>query len=141
MRRTALAWFSGILVLLGILGFIPGITTSSNHLFGLFQVNGWFNALYIAIGLVGLLSLVASEASSAYFKTVSVIFALWAIIGLFVGTGGQVLGFISNNYWDVALNAVLAIAAAGYGWSMAMAPGRESVAFGEYQSDSHDKRR
>lgn len=143
MQRKATAWFSGILIVLGILGFVPGITTSSHHLVGLFQVGAWYNTLYIVAGVIGLLSLARESATVGYLRTIAVVMAVWAIIGLFVGSTGQVLGFISNNYWDVLLNAVLAIVAAAYGWSNAtvMADQPGAVAFGEYQGDRERRRR
>lgn len=65
VQVVALA-FAAVFTLVGILGFIPGITTgygdmgvaghhSGAKLFGLFQVSILHNALHLVFGLVGLL--------------------------------------------------------------------------------------
>jgi hypothetical protein len=146
--RNATLWFGVIMTVIGILGFITQGTTNGNHLFGLFYVDTAFNVIFTVTGVLGMLAAAGSHrVVRTYFRAVTVVYALWAIIGLFSGSG-QVLGFINNNGWDVALNAIVAIAAAGYGWSEVRAGEREAmpagrrgdaVAFGEYQDEDRDR--
>lgn len=146
--RASLLWSSGILAVIGILGFIIQGATTGNHLFGLFYVDTSFNTIYTAAGVIGLaVAFTSDRMIRAYFRLAAIVFAVWAVIGLFVGSG-QVLGFINNNGWDVALNAIVALAAAGFGWSEATAMERDSVStpsrneavgFGEFQDRHRDR--
>jgi hypothetical protein len=54
MVRTAAKLFGAVLVLVGILGFVPGITTDDGHLLGIFHVNAIHNIIHLASGAVAL---------------------------------------------------------------------------------------
>ena len=145
--RAAMLWFGGIMTVIGILGFITQGATSGHHLVGLFLVGASFNVIYTATGVIGLLVAFAGDQFVRYYaRVVAVVYAVWAVIGLFAGSG-QVLGFIDNNGWDVALNAVVALVAAGIGWAEAPSfsdepkvSSRDAVSFGEFQ-DVHRRRK
>jgi peptidoglycan/LPS O-acetylase OafA/YrhL len=144
--RTAAVWFGAVMTLIGILGLITQGSTSGNHLFGLFYVDTSFNVIYLATGILALAMAAGRDSMiRSYFKLVAVVYAVWAIVGLFSGSG-QAFGFINNNGWDVALNAIVAIVAGTYGWSEAPATepaarttSRDAMAFGEFQ-DRDDRR-
>lgn len=97
-----------VLVIIGILGFIPGVTTDG-LLFGTFSVNAAWNIMYIIIGLIGLyVSMSAPASSKMYLQIFGVIFAIWAILG-FVYGDSLILGFIANNSADNWLHVVIAL--------------------------------
>ncbi|NYT94800.1 DUF4383 domain-containing protein [Salinispora sp. H7-4] len=94
LQVAALA-VAGILLLLGVLGFVPGITTdyaelrfagpdSEAQLFGLFQVSFLHNILLLGSGLAGLL-LARRVGGARVFLTVggALTLALW-IYGLMI---------------------------------------------------------
>lgn len=92
--RTVAAAFAAVFVLIGVLGFVPGITpghlavaghASEAELFGLFRVSMLHNALHLVFGLVGL-ALARSVGGARLFLTVggASYLALW-LYGLLVG--------------------------------------------------------
>ncbi|HEY8082138.1 MAG TPA: DUF4383 domain-containing protein [Solirubrobacterales bacterium] len=102
----------GLLVIVGIVGFFysssfgsPGTT---GEVFGLFEVNGWYNVAHIATGAAGLL--VAGYAPRQYALSMGTIYATIAIWGLIVGSGESILGFLpvndGNNFLNLALGAL-----------------------------------
>lgn len=146
-HRTAMLWFGIVMAVIGVLGFITQGATSGHHLLGLFYVDSSFNTIFTVTGVLGIvLAFTSDMVVRTYFKVVAIVYAVWAIIGLFSGSG-QVLGFINNNGWDVALTAIVALISAGFGWSEARELGEsrtrssnDAVAFGEYQ-DGHRRDR
>jgi hypothetical protein len=105
----------------------------------LFLVDTSLNVIYLATGIVALgLAMARETVIRGYFQLVATVYVVWAILGLFAGSG-QVLGFINNNGWDVALNAVIALTGMIYGSAEVIpgvtAPGspREAMGFGEFQ--------
>jgi len=112
-----LAWIVGIvLVLVGILGFVPGVTSADGLLLGIFEVDTIHNIVHI---LTGALAIVAAMGSGAYaslfFKVFGVVYALVAVLGLAMGS--PILGLIHANMADHVLHVVLAAAFlyAGFG--------------------------
>jgi flagellar biosynthesis protein FlhB len=102
---NVLGW---VLLVWGVLGFVPGITTDG-QLLGMFSVNLAHNVLNIVIGLAALYAAKQGESQSQMmFKTVGVIYAVVAILG-FVTGDAPVLGFIANNMADTWLHVVIAV--------------------------------
>lgn len=100
--------FGWIFVVVGVLGFVPGITTNG-HLLGIFDVNYPHNVVHIVSGLAALyLASKGEEGSQTFFKVFGVIYALVAVLGFFVADG-LLLGFISNNTEDTWLHVVIAV--------------------------------
>lgn len=119
-----LAWVVGIvLTLVGILGFVPGVTNASGLLLGIFQIDPLHNIVHI---LTGVLAIVAAMGSgtyvSLYFKVFGVVYALVAVLGLAMGS--PILGLISANMADHVLHLVLAAVFlyAGFGMKSESAP-------------------
>lgn len=103
--------FGVVLLLVGILGFIPGVTTEDGLLLGIFQVNAAHNIVHILTGLVGLWAASSGYASSKVFLQVfGVVYALVAILG-FVYGDEPILGFIASNMADTWLHVVIALVA------------------------------
>lgn len=107
MRRAAT--ISGvILILLGLLGFIP-FATPDNRLFGLFLVNAENNILHIGSGLGAIWAAsVSPHAARAFFQIFGAVYLGLAIIGFYLGEG-MILGVVASNPAGVVLHALIAI--------------------------------
>lgn len=121
LKRAALIW--GILfVIIGIAGYIPGITTTNANgmkmLFGLFMVDGTHNLVHLLTGLAALASTTSERAARVYFQIIGVVYALVTIIGFGVGSGHYVLGFLLVNTADNILHLIIALVALylGFGY-------------------------
>jgi hypothetical protein len=105
--------FGWVFVILGILGFVPGIT-NGGELLGIFQVDTALSVVHLITGILALLVAGSRSSSRSYFRLFGVLYAIVAI-----------WGFSSGNVWligevDTAgnvLNTVVAIIAlwAGFG--------------------------
>lgn len=121
MLKRAAVIFGALFVVVGILGFIEALAPPSPDvpgglLFGLFAVNAFHNWVHILSGVVALVVGFRSEAASRmYFRVFGVIYALVAVLGIFVGEG-YLLG-MAHNMPDVVLHALIAIAALYLGFA------------------------
>jgi len=113
MVKTAAILFGIVFLAIGILGFVPGVTsdvTGMPMLLGIFHVNTAHNFVHIASGIVFLLCGMAGPGPSrTFFKIFGIVYGLVAILG-FVPDGPMLLGFLSNNMADAWLHVVLAVA-------------------------------
>ncbi len=115
--RLYAALAGGLLMVIGIVGFFYsssfGRPGSTDEVFGLFEVNGWYNVFHIATGALGLL--VAGYAARQYALWMGTVYAAIAIWGLILGSGESILGFLpvgnGNNFLNLALG-VLGVCAA-----------------------------
>ena len=107
--------FGVVFVAIGVLGFIPGVTTADGKLLGIFQVSTLHNIIHLLSGIAALIAASDAVYSRLYFRVFGVVYALVAIIGWL--QGNTVLGLIDVNFADNILHTVLAIAisAIGYG--------------------------
>lgn len=128
MTKT-LAWVFGIvLTLVGILGFVPGVTTN-DMLLGIFMVGGLHNIIHLVTGLAALAAAMGYFAPKLFFQIFGVIYGVVTILG-FV-TGGALL--FSTNMADNLLHLVIAAAALYSGFMMkesATAPAPSSMGMG-----------
>jgi len=115
-----MAWIFGIVVLLvGILGFVPGIT-SGGLLLGIFMVDGMHNVVHLLTGILAIAAAMgAGTYAKLYFKVFGVVYALVAVLGFVMG--GQVLGMMMNVP-DHLLHVVIAAFALYVGFVMKDAP-------------------
>ncbi|MFF8937813.1 DUF4383 domain-containing protein [Streptomyces paradoxus] len=118
--QQAALLFGLVFLVVGVLGFIPGITTdygslefasheSGAELFGLFQVSILHNLVHLAYGLAGLM--LAGTAAGAYSYLLvggAVYLVLW-VYGLSVGHDSDA-NFVPMNTADDWLHFVLGIA-------------------------------
>src|SRR4051812_26733411 len=112
MVKPAAILFGIVFLLVGILGFVPGVSQPGPDgmpmLLGIFMVNATHSIVHIASGAVFLICGMASAAaSSTFFKIFGVVYALVAVMGFVVGNG-MIFGLISNNTADTWLHVVLA---------------------------------
>ena len=110
MNIQTLAWvFAVAFLLIGALGFVPGVTTDG-QLLGVFKVGTLNNIVYLASGLLAAFAAASSLSTSRiYFKIFGVLYAIGAIAGLVQGS--TMLGFLEVNMADNILHLVVAAAA------------------------------
>ena len=120
LLQTAALVVSATFVLVGILGFIPGITTdapgdfageeSEAELLGIFQVSIFHNLFHLAFGLVGFAMSRSADGARMYLIGGGVIYlALW-LLGLIGGAD-----WIPANDADDWLHLVLGVGMIGLG--------------------------
>ncbi len=89
--------FGAVLLLVGVLGFVPGVTNDSNMLLGIFHVNTLYNIIHLLSGAIALyVGMTSNKASKTYFQIFGVIYALVAVLG-FVYGDNDILGLIASN--------------------------------------------
>jgi hypothetical protein len=99
-----------VLAVAGIVGFFYSTSFGSpgrvEAMFGVFDVNGWWNAVHLATGALGLLAF--ASAARTYAALVGVLYVVVAIVGL---------DFLPANVADDALHLALG----GLGLAVAVA--------------------
>lgn len=109
--------FGIVLLLVGILGFIPGITTEDGLLLGIFQTDGLHNIVHLVTGAIGIWAAKnGAKAAKMYFQIFGVVYALITILGFF-SSDGTILGLITNNTADTILHLVIAVVALYFGFA------------------------
>jgi hypothetical protein len=102
--------FGIVLFLIGLLSFIPGLTTDSYFL-GLFKVNSVTNTLHLVTGLIAyVLSHGSFRACQLYFQIFGILYGIIAILGFGYGDT-DVLGYIANNMADTWLHLAICLLA------------------------------
>jgi hypothetical protein len=128
MIKTFALVFGAIYLLVGILGFIPGLN-DHNHadmppltidsfygrLLGLFPVNLVHNAVHILIGIWGLLSAKSVGAARLFGKGLAIVYGLLTVLGLIPGAN-TLFGLAPIFGHDVWLHALSALVAAYFGF-------------------------
>lgn len=99
--------FGAVLLLIGILGFIPAFTPDE-HLLAIFHVNAFHNMIHVLSGVAALAAGFSGyKASKLYFQVFGVIYAIVAVLGVFYGDN-PILGLIAHNMADLVLHIVIA---------------------------------
>jgi hypothetical protein len=119
--RTLARLFGVVFVVVGILGFIPGVTThhhdpdvkvtaSEGMLLGLFHINVLHNLVHILFGVWGLAAGGSVDASRIFFRGMGVIYVVLAILGL-IPTANihNTFGLIPISGNDIWLHALLGV--------------------------------
>jgi len=126
-RRFALI-FGILFTLVGIAGFIPGLTQPHTNpdvmvtaglgmLLGLFPVNVLHNLAHLVFGAWGLVASRSDGASRLYGQVVAISYALLTVMGLVTPMNlHTAFGFIPLYGHDVWLHALLAAIAAYFGF-------------------------
>jgi hypothetical protein len=127
VRRFALI-FGIVFLLVGVAGFIPGLTSEHSHpdvrvtsglglVFGLFPVNVLHNLAHLLFGVWGLMAARSIDGSIFYGKAVAVSYALLTVMGLITAMNlHTTFGLIPLYGNDIWLHALLAIVAAYFGF-------------------------
>lgn len=127
MIKTFALIFGIVYLLVGILGFVPGLNQHSadlqpisvemahGRLLGLFPVNAMHNLVHILIGVWGILASRSIGGARAYAQGLAIIYGLLTILGLIPAT--QTLFGLAPIYGhDVWLHALTALVAAYFGF-------------------------
>ena len=122
-----LALLFGIAFLgVGILGFIPGITTnydelefagneSGAELLGIFQVSILHNIVHILFGIAGLAFARTWDGARTYLLGAGIIYVVLFVYGLLVSSGSD-SNFVPRNSADDWLHLALAVGLLGSWW-------------------------
>ncbi len=119
VQTTALI-FGVVFLVVGILGFIPGITTNYDQLmfaghgseamlFGVFQVSILHNIVHLLFGVAGFLFSRAAASARSFLIWGGVVYAVLLVYGLVVPQG-QDANFVPVNTADNWLHLILAVA-------------------------------
>ena len=109
-----------VYALIGIAGFfVTGFDDFFGHtgdeLLG-FELNGLHNVVHLAFGVWGLAAYRTLSAARWYARSVAVIYAIFAIMGL-IPLLNTTFGLIPLYGHDVWLHVLLAVVAAYFGWT------------------------
>jgi uncharacterized protein DUF4383 len=127
MIRTFALVFGIVYLLVGILGFVPGLVQPAHHgpslavesnhglLFGLFPVNLLHNIVHLLIGIWGIAASVNMPAARFYARGLAVFYGLLAVLGLLPATG-TLFGLVPIHGHDVWLHGASALIAAYFGF-------------------------
>lgn len=98
-------WFGVLAILIGILGFIPGITVDG-YLFGLFQVDNLHNSIHIVTGILAIWAANASITTSrSLWRILGFAYTLVTILGFFTGSA---YGIVETNTADNIFHLMIA---------------------------------
>jgi hypothetical protein len=134
--QKAAAIVGVVFLLVGVLGFIPGITTnfgdlsfaghqSDARLFGLFQVSILHNIVHLLFGIAGLAMARTAAQARTYLVVGGAIYLVLFVYGLIVGQESAV-NFVPVNTADDFLHLILGIGMIGLG--LALTRDRRGVA-------------
>ena len=123
--QTAAAVVGAVFVLVGILGFVPGVTTnygdlgfagngSGALLLGLFQVSVLHNLVHLAFGAAGIAMSRSVPGARNFLIWGGVVYAVLWLYGLLVGHTSPA-NFVPLNSADNWLHLVLALGMIGLG--------------------------
>ena len=114
--RTMTNVFGTVLLILGLVGFIPWLT-QDDVLVGVFQATAFNNVFYIISALAAFWAAsLSAHASRAYFRIFGAVYLGLAIIGFFM-EDGYIFGVIAQTTADNWLHAGLAIVALFFGFA------------------------
>ncbi|MCC3266167.1 DUF4383 domain-containing protein [Arthrobacter gengyunqii] len=144
LRRTnaqRASWYFGfIFILIGVLGFVPGITanydvlyfsgfTSEALLLGVFQVSILHNIVHLLFGFLGLIMARTNSLARIYLIGGGIVYLLLFLYGLLVPHHSEG-NFVPVNSADNWLHLILGVVMAGLGllFGSRSVPGRASPA-------------
>lgn len=129
MVRMFARWFGIVYLLVGILGFIPGINamrppdegvtvaTSYGYLLGIFAVNAIHNIVHLAIGAWGVASSGTTARSVMFARGLTVVYVVLAVAGFVPGLN-TLFGLTPLFGNDIWLHLASAAVAAYFGWGV-----------------------
>jgi ABC-type transport system involved in multi-copper enzyme maturation permease subunit len=123
LAQTLALVFGIVFLAVGVLGFIPGITTnvgdmkfagndSPSELLGLFQVSILHNIVHLLFGIAGIALSRTWENARTYLLASGVIYVVLFVYGILVSSGSDA-NFVPINGADDVLHAVLAVVLLG----------------------------
>ena len=132
LLRTAAAVVGATFLLVGILGFIPGITSSYSDLsfaghesnaklLGIFQVSILHNLVHVLFGVAGLALSRTRDGARTFLIGGGVIYLVLWLYGLVVGQESSA-NFVPVNTADDWLHFVLGLGMIGLGYALGRRP-------------------
>lgn len=110
-------WFGVVMLIVGILGFIPAVAPDG-YLLGIFAVGVVHNLVHVLTGIVALaVGFMHERASRTFFQVFAVVYGLVAVLGLFYGDRA-LLGIMAHNWADFWLHVAITAFAAWAGWGL-----------------------
>jgi hypothetical protein len=120
LHRIAIG-FGVVFLLVGVFGFVPGLTPNG-HFLGIFHVNPAHNIIHLLTGAVALFcGLRSGYAAQLFFRVFGVVYGLVAILGFVMGDG-YLFGLVANNAADAWLHTAIAAVSLILGFSLHEAP-------------------
>ncbi len=127
-----------VFALVGLLGFIPGITTkygdlsfagyqSEAHLLGLFQISILHNVVHLLFGVAGIAAARTVGAARGFLIGGGVIYLVLAVHGFVISQNSPV-NFVPVNPADNLLHAVLGVGMLAAGFVLGKASGGAAAA-------------
>ena len=128
LLRTAATVVGAVFLLVGVLGFIPGITssysdlgfaghTSNAKLLGIFQVSVLHNIVHLLFGIAGIALSRTRDGARTYLVGGGVIYLVLWLYGLVVGQQSSA-NFVPVNTADDWLHLVLGVGMIGLGLAL-----------------------
>ncbi len=119
MLKTLAYVFGVVLVVIGLLGFVP-TATQNGLLFGVFHINTAHNVVHLITGLIALLAAwggLTGLTPRLFFQVFGVIYLIIALLGFWYGDAP--IFTIANNFADSVLHLVIGAVAfcLGFGCS------------------------
>ena len=135
--QAAAALVGAAFMLVGVLGFIPGITTDSGsleaagheshaELLGIFQVSVLHNAVHLLLGVAGIALARRPSSARAFLVGGGALYLVLFVYGLVVDRDSEA-NFVPLNTADNWLHLVLGIGMIALGIVLAKRPGTASV--------------
>jgi hypothetical protein len=116
LKRIAVG-FGIVFLLVGVLGFVPGVAPNE-HLLGIFHVNPAHNMVHIVTGIGAIAcGLASAHAAQLFFRIFGVVYGLVAVLGFVMGDQ-PILGVISNNRADAWLHTGIAAVSLFFGFGL-----------------------
>ncbi len=126
MLRAIAIIFGTVMLVVGVLGFIP-VITPGNYLFGIFHVNFLHNLVHIATGFAALLcGLKSFDFSRLFFQAFGIVYGLLALLGLYYWSQ-PIFGVLANNFADTLLHAAIAAGSLYLGFTFGQNEGSRKI--------------
>lgn len=119
MIRTVTLAYGVVFLVVGVLGFVPGVTAGGEYLLGIFGVNALHNAVHLLFGVLGVVAAFTGR-SRSYLRGVGVIYLLLGVLGFIPGlyAGDEMLlGLVHINLADNLLHLALGGIATYFGFA------------------------
>ena len=124
LAQTLALLFGVVLLGVGVLGFIPGVTTnlgdikfagneSPSELLGIFQVSILHNIVHLLFGIAGVALSRTTANAKMYLLYSGVIYVALVVFGVLVDRSGEDANFIPVNTADDVLHLALAVGLIG----------------------------
>lgn len=120
MVRTVALVLGVVFLLIGILGFVPGVTTGEGYLLGIFAVNALHNVVHLVVGVLGIAAYYWERYARLYCQVLGVVYLVIGVLGFIPGItagGDMLLGIIHVNLADNLLHLVVGAIAAYFGFA------------------------